>query len=61
MSVKKEADALIEAKYSKKQLESASRYQEKRDLLAALLAEGKKYTFQEADEMINHYMKGTVK
>lgn len=49
-----------QAVFTKKQLLASSRYKGKGDLLEALLEDEKKYSFQEADETIDDYMKGKV-
>ena len=48
-------------KYSKEQLVRSQRYAHRRDLLGALLKDGKSYTFDEVDDLLNKYMKGKVK
>lgn len=47
-------------RYTKTQLASAKRYREKKDLITALLEEGKSYTTEEADQLIDTFMKGKV-
>lgn len=47
--------------FTKQQLLNASRYREKRDLLQALLEEGKSYSFEETETILKRYMKGKVK
>lgn len=48
-------------RYTKRQLLNAERYRESRDLLTALLSDDTSYSFQEADDVIEKYKKGTVK
>lgn len=55
------ADKPAATKYSKEQLVRSQRYANRRDLLGALLKDGKSYTFDEADDLLNKYMKGKVK
>lgn len=51
----------IEQKFSKEQICASVQYAKRRDLVDALLEEGKQYTKTEVDELIKKYMKGTVK
>lgn len=46
--------------FMKAQLESSERYREQRDLIAALLEDGKAYTLDETDNKIKKYLKGKV-
>lgn len=55
------AEKAAATKYSKEQLVRSERYVRRRDLLGALLKDGKAYTFEEVDAMLNNYMKGKVK
>ena len=47
--------------FNKKQLIVSKRFRDKKDLLNALLQENKLYAVSEAEEMIEIYLKGTVK
>lgn len=47
--------------FSKAQLLSSERFGSRRDIVSALLEEDKKYTAEAVEEMIDKYMKGTVK
>lgn len=49
------------SKYSKVQIVKSNKYAEKRDLLNALLEDGKTYTLKEVDAMIEEFMKKAVK
>ena len=49
------------AVYSKEQLVASKRYATKRDIISALLENGKTYTFDEVDALIEKYMKGKVR
>lgn len=51
----------IEPKFSKEQILSSVSYAEKKDLVNALLENGKEYTKSEVDEIITKFMKGKVK
>lgn len=47
--------------YTKEQLRLAHRYAASRDLISALLEDGKTYTLVEVDKLIDNYLKGEVK
>ncbi len=47
--------------FSKAQLIGSDKYRGKRDVLNALLADDKRYTSAQVDEVIEKYMKGKVK
>lgn len=49
------------AVYSKEQLAASKRYATKRDIISALLENGKTYTLDEVDALIEKYMKGKVR
>ena len=49
-----------ETEFSKNQLLHAKRFLKRRDLLNALLTDGKKYTIQAVEEKIENFMKGKV-
>lgn len=46
--------------FSKEQLLASNRFQDRRDLLEALLDEKKTYTMKAVEETITNYMKGKV-
>lgn len=48
-------------KFSKQQLVSSKKYAFQRDVLNALLKDGRVYTFDEVDQQLNGFMKGKVK
>ena len=48
------------ATYKKEQLVASKRYANRRDLIRALLEDGKAYTLNEVDGLIEQYMKGKV-
>ena len=50
-----------EAVFTKEQLAASKRYAKRRDLIMALLEPGKTYTLNEADRLIDGFMKGKVK
>ncbi len=47
--------------FSKEQLTISKRFQENRDLLNALLVHDKRYTIQEAEQMIEQYKRKEVR
>ena len=51
----------VEPTYTKDQVAASKRYADRRDLVSALLEEGKTYTLAEVDALINKFMKGAVK
>ena len=46
--------------FSKEQLLHAERFQDRRDIINALLAQDKQYTVKQAEQMVEEYMKGRV-
>lgn len=55
------AEATAAIKYSKEQLIRSERYMKRRDLVGALLKDGKAYSLEEVDALLDNYMKGKVK
>ena len=51
----------VAAVYSKEQLAASKKYANQRDLISVLLVDGKSYTFDEVDALIEKYMKGKVR
>lgn len=47
--------------FSKRQMVGSARYYDARDLVDALLEDGKKYTFETVDTLIENYKKGQMK
>ena len=60
-SAEVQSSAKIEQKFSKAQILASAQYANRRDLVDALLEAEKQYTKKEVDELINKFMKGTVK
>ena len=58
---KKKQDGKMELKFSKEQLLLSERFQERKDIIAALLHDEEQYTIKEAEERMEQYMKGKVK
>lgn len=46
--------------FPKERVLTFKRYAERRDLLSVLLEDGKEYTFDQIDGLINDFMKGKV-
>ena len=68
MAVKKKTAAIatepektVESLFSKEQLLAAKHFQDRKDIVNALLSSDKQYTVKAVDEMIENYMKGKVK
>lgn len=51
----------VENKFSKEQLIASERFRERRDILGALLDDGRMYTAKSVEERIESYMKGKVR
>lgn len=51
----------IESLFSKEQLLAAVRFQDRKDIVNALLSPDKQYTVEAVEQMIEKYMKGQVK
>lgn len=50
-----------EPMFSKAQILASAKYRVRRDVVDALLDDGKKYTMKQVDELIDNFMKGKVK
>lgn len=50
-----------EVKFTKEQIVKAKKYRDRRDLVNALLVRDNSYTLSEVDELIDKFMKGSVK
>lgn len=61
MAKENAAETSATIKYSKEQLIRSDRYMKRRDLLGALLTEGKAYSLEEVENLLNNYLKGKVK
>lgn len=46
--------------FSKEQILSATKYRNRKDILGVLLEDGKKYSFDQADTLMDDFMKGKV-
>lgn len=59
--VEKEKTEKQSAKFLKEQILSSKQYAERKDLLEAILEDGKEYSNKEIEQKIQQFMKGTVK
>jgi len=50
-----------ENQYTKRQIIESDKYKERRDLLGALLSDGKEYSLTQVDALIQNFLKGKVK
>ena len=50
-----------ESVFTKAALVSSKRFAHKRDLVSAMLEDGKEYTIEQVESMIHNYLKGEVK
>lgn len=48
-------------KFTKDKILSANRYSNRKDILGALLEDGKEYSFDQVDALMDEFMKGKVK
>lgn len=56
-----EDEAIVESEFSKEQLLAANRFQHRKDVLNALLADDKTYTVTAVEKMIDEFMERQVK
>lgn len=61
VSLQSEQAVKADPKFSKQQLVECGRYKNRKDLVDALLADNEEYTMKQVDEMIEKFMKRTVK
>lgn len=52
---------VTETRFTKENIVLSATYAKRRDLVNALLEDGKEYTLKEVDTMIDNYLKGKVK
>lgn len=60
MATKKKAEKPEVKRFSKEQLVTFSRYKNQRDILSAVLLDGKYYSFEEVDAEIENFMNKVV-
>ena len=46
--------------YPKEQILTSKKYENRRDILGVLLADGNEYTFDDVDSLLDKFMKGKV-
>lgn len=62
MSLKEKKEPSVEAgTFRKEQIAASRRYREKRDLIEALLVDGKNYSLEQVENLLDKYAKGMVK
>jgi hypothetical protein len=61
MAKQKEVEQAVEPIFSKTQVLNAKKYQDRKDVLSTLLVDGKTYTLENVDKLIENFMKGQVK
>ena len=59
--IEKPTDNKSVLQFSKEQLVKSNKYENRRDLLNALLKNDTKYTLEQVDKIIESFMKGAVK
>jgi len=59
MAIKKQEDS-EEIKFTKEQILKSKKYRDQRDLINALLVNGRSYTLNDVDSMIEKFMKEGV-
>lgn len=52
---------LVEPKFPKDQILSANKFNNRKDILGVLLEDGKEYSFNQAEALMDDFMKGKVK
>ena len=60
MAKKKIDEVEQNAVYTKEQILGSKKYNNKRDILGVLLADGEKYAFEKVDSLVEKFMKGKV-
>ena len=58
---KQKQNEVKKLEFTKAQILSSKKYEDKRDVISALLAENKTYSFNDVDNMISKFKKGVVK
>lgn len=57
---KTEATAADVMTFPKERIMMAAKYQDRKDIVGVLLVDGKEYSFEQVDAMIEKFMKGKV-
>lgn len=60
MAVKKDTETTAVPRFTKAQLTASDKYAGRKDLIGALLDDDTEYTVEQADELIEKYLKGKV-
>ena len=61
---KKKTDEVMQntvVTYSKEQILVSKKYENRKDILGVLLADGEEYTFEKVDSLLDRFMKGKVR
>ncbi len=51
----------VDPKFPKEQILSANKFNNRKDILGVLLEDGKEYSFDQAEALMDDFMKGKVK
>ena len=57
----KKTETKQEAVFTKEQILASKKYLNRRDVLGAILSDGKTYTLEQVDTLLEKFMKGKVK
>ena len=60
MAKKKTENVEMNAVYTKEQILNSKKYKNRRNVLGAILVDGKEYTIEEVDSLLKKFMKGKV-
>lgn len=58
--LEKKVEQVQSVTFSKEQILSAKKYSNRKDILGVLLEDGKEYSFDQADTLMDDFMKGKV-
>ena len=61
MATKKSETKQKSASFTKEQILASKKYANRRDVLGAILADGKTYTTEQVESLLEKFMKGKVK
>ncbi len=59
--MKEKTTKVVNNTFVKESIVNSNKYSNRKDLLNSLLENGKEYTFEQVDEIIDKFMKGKVK
>jgi hypothetical protein len=57
----KKTDVVQETFFTKEQILASKKYSNRRDVLGAILSDGKEYTHEQVNSLLEKFMKGKVK